>query len=59
MDVGAISEYKQSQIQQQFQVAVLKKAIDSGGQTALKLIDTAGQSAPTPPGVGEKLNVVA
>jgi len=57
MDVGAISDYKQSQIAQQFQVAVLKKAIDSGGKVAQVLIDGAAKTPP--PGVGEKLNIVA
>ena len=59
MEVGEISDFTQAQIQQKFQVAVLKKAIDSQGEASLSLIDNATSTKINPPGVGEKLNVTA
>ncbi len=58
LSISGISANKLDAIAQKFQVAIVKKAIDSQGQVAKLLIDSATSSAP-PPGKGQRINTVA
>ena len=64
MDVNAIAsmatEMSQSRLEQTVQLAVLKKAIDLEGRSALQLVQSAAQSMPNnPPNLGNTIDTTA
>jgi hypothetical protein len=58
LSISGISSRKLEATAEKFQVAVLKKAVDSQGEVAKQLIEASTATA-LPDGVGRRLNTVA